>query len=150
MKSLYSLICIFFFSTNLLIAGGNVESAYAYVRNYTPYTIALHVLQERILTQWTDKVPQVWYVAPGSMQQLGRVDTLSHVRVTGQFPDNSTVPDSLRSMVDIALPPVQKGKYLLISIFAANDKWKAEVIYVQDIATYAGGPSGYHVVTTEH
>jgi hypothetical protein len=146
MKILY----ILFFTSNLLLAGGHVVSAYAHIRNYTPYTIALHVLQERILTQWTDKVPQIWYIEPNGMQQLGRVDTLSHVRVTGQFPDNSTVPDSLRTMVDISLPPVQKGKYLLISIFVDNDNWKAEAIYVHDIATYAGGPSGYHVVTTEH
>lgn len=141
----HTVLCIFIFTSNLLIAGGHVESAYAYVRNFTPHTIALHALQE---TQWTDKVPQPWYVEPGGTQRLGRVDTLSHVRVTGSFPDNSTVPDSLRTMVDIPLPPVQKGKYLLISIFVANDNWKAEALYVLDVTTHFGGTSGYHTQTT--
>lgn len=149
MKNLCRSLCMLFFTANLALAGGSVESSYAYIRNFTPYTIALHALQERILAQWIDKVPQVWYVNPGGTQQLGRIDTLSHVRVTGQFPDNSIVPDTLRTMVDISLPPMQIGKDLLISVFAENDRWKAEAIHIQDLTTYAGGVSGYHTQTTQ-
>lgn len=149
MKNRTCRLFLLFFASSLLQAGSHVESSYAYVRNFTPYTIALHALQERIQAQWIDKVPQIWYVAPGGTQQLGRADMLSHVRVTGDFPNNSVVPDSLRTMVDIALPGLQIGKDLMISIFTENDRWKSEAIYIQDVTTYAGGTSGYHVQTTQ-
>lgn len=126
-----------------LYAGGHVESAYAYIRNNTPYTVALHGLQE---TQFVDKVPQVWYVGPGGTQMLGRLDTLHHMRLTGHFSDNSIIPESLRTMIDVPLPPRQKNKYLLITItLRNNDQWRIDTTYVQEVNTLNGGPSGYGV-----
>jgi hypothetical protein len=147
MNYYYLMTCILLSLQATLVAGGHVVYGYAYVRNHTPYTIVLHALQE---TQWTDKVPQPWFIQPGGMQRLGRVDTLNHVRVTGQFADNSQVPDTLRKIVDIPLPYIPVGNHLMITVFAVNDMWKVETLPVLTVVTQDGGVSGYSERVSEH